>query len=420
MRKRLINPWQCPPDSSQCRLLELENLPPGCSWNDLHQYFVSYDVEYQTVFDTKALVQLVAPHQARDFFEKNNGKLSLCGYQISVYLSPLIQLILTADSPTRTAPSHVICIQVMKLRVCLGIQDIYDECAQFGAVEKIICFEKTGKFALVQMSTVEQASLVLVNLSNSPRHLPAFQFRVQYSKNQDIVIKFNNSKSFDFTQSDAKVQFTRMRESTAGERPFFVIDECEDIGSVFDFWRPVSFDPTFSSVIGVCGFDDKFVTCDNLYNLFSQYGPVKKVKIAYNRRRVAYIMFSNNFYARLATAFLNNCPFEGKHLSVDFPLNPECIQQTDFGDQFCKDYANNDSDFEINDYSTLSFPSKCVSIKKGDVTKLTLPETAELYSINSGKKNIRFQTIDDATRFIYHTNRVKFDNQLFEVSFYPS
>ncbi|OHT02328.1 hypothetical protein TRFO_07149 [Tritrichomonas foetus] len=416
MRGKLINPWQCPPDPMQCRLLHLENLPPNCTWRELFPFFSSIQIEHQNIFGHQALIQFYSPGQAYAFYESFHNKLMIGGYPITITFSPLTQLILTSESPTRTAPSRVICIQVMKLRVCLGIQDIYDECSQFGIVEKIICFEKTGKFALVQMSTVEQASLVLVNLSNSPRHLPAFQFRVQYSKNQDIVIKFNNSKSFDFTQPDAQVQFARMRESTAGERPFFVIDETNEINSIFDFWRPVHFDPTFSPIIGVTGYDEKTINCDILHNLFCQYGPVKRIKIPFNRRRFAFIMFANSFYARLALTFLNNCPFEGKHLIIDFPMHPDINQQGDSNEQYFKDYSNEGEDLEFDDYACLSFPTNCVKLKNSDLNffiqnlNINLAENAFL---NHQNNTILFPTVDEATRFICQMNTMFVNNKQF-------
>ncbi|KAK8890487.1 hypothetical protein M9Y10_035263 [Tritrichomonas musculus] len=416
MSGKKINPWQCPPDPSQCRLLHFENLPPNCTWNNIYPFISSFQIEHETIFGTQALVQFSNPQQAQRFYEYYHNQLVISGYPVAITYSPLTQLILTSESPTRTAPSRVICIQVMRLRVCLGIQDIYDECSLFGIVEKIICFEKTGKFALVQMSRVDQASLALLNLSNSPRHHPSFQFRIQYSKNQDIVIKFNNSKSFDFTTPDAQIQFARLREAVAGERPFFTVDECPEIDPIFDFWRPVHFDPTFLPVLGIVGFDEKSISCDFLKNLFSQYGIVKRIKISIIRRRIAFIMFANSFYARLAMTFMNNCPIDGKKLSIDFPLHPDINQQGDFNDPYYKDYSNeNDEDFDVEDYSSLSFPSKFVRVKSGNIENIILPDLAVYDPRN---KVIQFLNIDEACRFIGLTNTTVSNGQTILLSFY--
>ncbi|OHS95979.1 hypothetical protein TRFO_37876 [Tritrichomonas foetus] len=414
MSGKKINPWQCPPDPSQCRLLHFENLPPNCTWQTLYPYTSSFNIEHQSIFGHQALVQFIKPQQAQMFYEFYHNQLTINGYPITITYSPLTQLVFTSENPTRTVPSRVICIQVMKLRVCLGIQDIYDECSLFGIVEKIICFEKTGKFALVQMNKVEQASLALINLSNSPRHNPSFQFRIQYSKNQDIVIKFNNSKSFDFTTPDAQVQFARLREAVAGERPFFSVDDNNDIEPIFDFWRPIHFDPTFSPILGVTGFDERTITCDFLHNLFSQYGLIRRIKITTNRRRIAFIMFANCFYARLAITFMNNCPIDGKRLFVDFPPHPDISQQGDFNDQYFKDYDAENEDFDIDDYASLSFPSNFVRIKSGDITNFNLPSSA-IY--NPTTKVIQFASVEEAARFIGFANTAVFNGKINLVAF---
>ena len=425
MSGRKVNPWQCPPDPTHCRLLHLSNLPPGCKWEHISPFFLSFHVEYYIVFGSQALVQFVNTQQAQIFYSQCRGQLSLIGYPIIVTFSCLNQLTYLADTPTRMVQSRVICIQVMKLRVSLGIQDIYDECSLFGIVEKIICFEKTGKFALVQMSRVEQASLALMNLTNSPRHAPCFQFRIQYSKNQDIVIKFNNSKSFDFTTLDAQTQFAQLREAIVGERPFFTVDESE-IDPIFDFWRPVPFDSTFSSVISVSGFDDQVASCNFFHNLFSQYGIVRTVRISMGRRKVAFITFENNFYARIAMTFMSNCPINGKRLQIDFPSHSENhmffqpqIDRKEYYDSFYNDSSYTEyperEDFSIEDYSEFSFPTNLVKIKSGDLSQFNITEN-NIFDLK--QKILKFLSIEEAAHFIGFSNTLFMNGQQIICSFF--
>lgn len=413
MNGKKVNPWQCPPDPQFRRIVHLDNLPPDCTLAHLYPFLVPFhEFDQPFMFGNQALIQFSNPQKAQAFVQHYQNKLVISGHPIDISFSPLTQLVFTGDSSSRQTPSRVICIQVTKLRVCLGIQDIYDECSLFGIVEKIICFEKTGKFALVKMNKVEQATLALINLTNSARHQPSFNFRIQYSKNQDIVIKFNNSKSFDFTTTDSHQQFARLREEMVGERPFFTVDECEGIDPLFDFWRPVYFDPFFLPVLSVANFDDKFVTCDFLKNLFSQYGVVEHVKISNARRRFALIKFSNSFYARLALTFMENLPIDGKKLIIDFQIHPDLTPQSD---QLSKDYSSkSDEDFEIDDYSSLSFPSRFVKIKNGNPEDLNIPTNADF---DPKSKIIQFPTIDEATRFIGMMNTTVVNGKTVYVSF---
>uniref|UniRef100_A0A0G4HN47 RRM domain-containing protein n=1 Tax=Chromera velia CCMP2878 TaxID=1169474 RepID=A0A0G4HN47_9ALVE len=58
-----------------------------------------------------------------------------------------------------------------------------------------------------------------------------------------------------------------------------------------------------------------------LFNLFSIYGNVTRVKILYNKADTAMIQFSDPFYATLAVFYLNAIHIEGAEISVQFSKN---------------------------------------------------------------------------------------------------
>jgi hypothetical protein len=382
----------------------MSNLPVDCKWDALaHLIPAAYPVELHHIFARQALVQFPTTQIARQFVAASAGKLRVAGHPLELELSPIPQLATAPDQPARAGQqSRVICIQVIKLRVYLGLYDIYEECSHFGTVKKIICFEKTGKFALVQMSTVAEASLVLANLSNNQRHLPAFQMRIQYSKNQDIVIKFNNSKSFDFTAPDAGAQFAQLRELSASESPFFEPEPNDAVPQIFDAWRPVHFDTTFVHTIAITSFEDAgFVDCDQFRNLLSQYGPVIKVKIANRGRKACYVSMANGFYARVAVTFLQNCRFMTLELCA-------YTEGSGSGD-IVREYQS-DEDIEVEDYSAMWFPSEFVAVKPPDVP---LDDGAAGRTGNV----IQFRSVDDAARFIGARNGAKIGGRVIALRF---
>ena len=402
MRGVIVNPWECPAgDSVLYRLVSLSNLPPGQSAQSvLKQKLADYRIEYTHFFGRQALIQFADPLKARQFVAENCNSLTIDGYPVTVALSPLEQLQIPQSEATfHMPPSRVICIQVMKLRVCLGIQDIYDECSHFGIVEKIICFEKNGWFALVQMETVNQACLVRANLTNAARHLPAFQFRIQYSRNSDIVIKFNNWKSFDFTVPDAAAQFARLREQ-AVHAPFFMVEESQNIPRIFDVWRPVHFDPEFSSVLSVTGYDESRVTCDVLRNLCSQYGPVVKVRFAFKHKWIAYVQFANCLYARLAFVYLQGCSLFERRLVFEFLMQSD-VHSIEFGEDQVSTYDSEQEDFEIGDYQQLYFQSNCLLVRNVNVKDIPVPDGAK---IDPARQRIVFSNIEAATEFLVMKN----------------
>ena len=400
MRGRIVSPWNCPAgDSLQYRLVELTNLPPEKHTHMVIDQLAGFRIEYTHFFGRQGLIQFFDPVEARSFVSQNTNRLTIAGYRIGVRMSPLGQLIIPPkEEPSYTQLSRVICIQVIKLRVCLGIQDIYDECSQFGIVEKIICFEKLGLFALVQMKTVEQACLVRVNLTNAARHLPAFQFRVQFSRNSDIVIKFNNGKSFDFTGPDAATEFAHQREQTVWQ-PFFMVEKNPQVPQAFDFWRPVHFDPDFSRVLSVSGYDESRITCDILRNLFSQYGPVVRVRFAFKSKRVAHVHFANCIYARLAHVYLQGCSLFDRRLSIDFLLQADVRPAVDGGDGPYRDYDGEQDDFEIGDYGRLYFQSRCLTLRNGSLQDFPIPE-----DVRVEEDRLVFASEEAATEFLVMKN----------------
>lgn len=428
MRGRIVNPWDCCIEQGSAhRLVHVTGLPLQCGAAALRTALSGCQIEHIHAFDGQALVQFASADEAAQFVAAHRDGLSVQRATARVRMSPLPRLILSAE--TKMAPSPVICIQVVNLRVYLGIQDIYDECAQFGRVLKIICFEKAAvgagmqplaqeqpvKYALVQMANVEQASLVLANLSNAPRHLPCFQFRVQYSKNHDIVIKFNNSKSYDFTDQYAMAQFAQLREASAGERPFFVFEPSPEIDPVFDFWRPFVFDPRTVQALNVTGYNESTVTFDRLRNLFCQYGPVQRVKFFYKNRKGALVVFRTSFYARLALAFMQNCPVEQNHnLLVECAFQYSNFMQRDFNEHLYQDYRCENEDLELETYATLAFPSQFVSFRNCSVDDFSLPQSVVVHrNLNIAQ----FQTVYEAANFISQFNRAVINGRKAQLAF---
>lgn len=69
-------------------------------------------------------------------------------------------------------------------------------------------------------------------------------------------------------------------------------------------------------VFSHCSFPFHQITCDKLFNLFSFYGTVLRVKIVYNKRDTALIQYELPEQATAGINFLNGVEVYGKPLSV--------------------------------------------------------------------------------------------------------
>jgi len=416
IKKKIINPWHSPPTThSSHRVIHLYNLPHGTEWKSIESYFEGYIIEFSHFFSSQALIQFSSSEMARKFMNELSNRLSAA--QIQSEFS-CIYYLEWDNFEKMSGISRVLCIQVVKLRVPLSIFDIYDECSLFGTVEKIICFEKSGKFALAQMKTISEAGLAMINLSNSPRHSPGFQLRVQFSKNQDIAIKFNNSKSFDFTSNGAIIHFEQLRAASISEPGFFEPEKVTEVPPVFDLFRPVHFDPAFTHYLNVTNIDEMENPCDTLRNLFKQYGPVFRVKsnILKGGRSNALILMANGFYARLAAYFMQNCPLFGREMRVDLPMH---LDPSAIGSSGCettiKDYeADNPSEFV--GYEEMWVPSEYVKVYP-DTIKVSFMNLDSSIEPIPERNVLKFANIDQASVFIAKNGNGVIDNEHFSLRF---
>lgn len=396
MRGKIIKPWDCPPSNTSLqRVIRISEMDKCYSVEDIMPFFNGYNVKFCHTFGKNALVEFDSRNTATRFLQDVSP--SRFGLSTNLQFSPIPTLENPDAAAASPQASRVICLQILRLQISLGIYDIYDECSNFGTVEKIICFEKLGKFALVQMHSVKEAALALANLSNSSRYLPNFQFKIQYSRNQDIIIQFNNAKSFDFTHPGALAQFDQLRHTTSSESAFFTPEHSDSILDVFDLWRPVPVDQPSTQTIKVTGFDDPRTISDSLFNLFSQYGIVLKIKVTTKQPKAAIVQMASQFYARLVTAHMQNCPYgnNGKLILVH-PHFSDPSNDNDHG-QIVQDYSDMMDDLDLADYAEMWPPSDTVYIDGADVSSIKLPPKAVLLT---DKNALKFSTVNEAVMFI--------------------
>jgi hypothetical protein len=397
MRGKIIKPWDCPPSNYfNQRVIRISEMDKGYSVEGIMPFFSGYNIKFCHTFGKNALVEFDSRNTAQKFLQDVSP--TKFGLYAKIQFLPIPTIESSGAAAASPHVSRVICLQILRLQISLGIYDIYDECSNFGTVEKIICFEKQGKFALVQMHSKKEAALTLANLSNSSRYLPNFQFKIQYSRNQDIIIQFNNAKSFDFTHPGALAQFDQLRHTTSSESAFFTPEHSDNILDIFDLWRPVLTEHPSTQTIKVMGFDDPKTICDSLYNLFSQYGTVIKVKTSTKQPKIAIVQMASQFYARLVTTHMQNCPYgsgSGK-LVLSYPHFTDPLSDSDYG-QITKDYSDMADDLDITEYSKMWPPSDTVFIDGASVSTIKLrPKAAPLPERNA----VKFQNINEAVMFI--------------------
>ena len=399
MSRILAKPWNYPPGQSKThRLVKIIDLDPGTDWETVKKYFDKYKIEKHYFFGTQGLVQFNDPNDAAKFLVEHNYYIE--DLHATVTFSSLPHVFFPRGKPK----SRVICIQIIRIRAYVGIHDIFEECSNFGKVLRIICFEKIGWYALVEMETEEQAAMVFANVQNSgKRFAPNFELRVQYSMNEKINLTTNNSKSFDFTLPGAYEAFDLVSEGLTGEVPFYPPDKNEVIPKQLDLFRPVQFDPAFGNSLNVTKMPPK--SADFLRNLFSQYGVVLKVKtVLKEQEHSAFIQMRTGFFARLAMIHLNMCPINGKKIRVEISshrdVHPETSAQN--GQLEYKEYEEELEDPDLTAYSQMWCPSQYVGIRPNELKITDLGEVKGA-EVDVENNYLKFKTVEEAALFIGNT-----------------
>lgn len=399
MSRILAIPWNFPPAQMEDhRLVSIIDLEKGTTWASVSKYFKNYKIERTFFFGTQGLIQFDTAEEAQRFVK--DKKYYIPELRATVTISSIASILALSPTQKKMKRSPVICLQITRLRCYLGIHDIYDECSNFGIVQKIICFKNKEKFALVQMETIDQASLALANLSKLDRYSPSFEIHAEFSKCQSITVQYNNSKSFDFTVPGAMQQFELLKEGLTNELPFFEPEESNVIPKAFNFVRPVQFDPAYGNSLTVNGLIAP--SADFVRNIFKQYGAVLKVKLIQKQGQYfSFIQMRNAFYARLAMTNIDKLFYKKQKIKVELSskrdVHPETNKlngQIDF-----QDYSQNQEDPDLITFVNMWIPSEYVSVRPNtfDLKSYALEYSAKYIE---DKNILQFRSIDEATTFI--------------------
>lgn len=215
-------------------------------------------------------------------------------------------------------------------------------------VEKIIIFQRrTGLQALVQFSDVESATAAMHNLDGKNIYKSCCMLQIQFSKQQELTVVENNEHFHDYTnpnlperkakallpQSGAISSFSGMGNMGYSSFPPSVPGMMQGMppmgmGGSMSGMSPSSMGGAmgvpsmYRNVVIVSGFPPDKIGCDQLFNLFSNYGNIVRIKILHDKPNTALIQFTDYAMASNAVLYLKDVPVCGSPLNVNFSKFP--------------------------------------------------------------------------------------------------
>ncbi|XP_032451630.1 polypyrimidine tract-binding protein 1 isoform X11 [Nasonia vitripennis] len=296
-------------------------------------------------------------------------------------------------SETQGGPNTVLRVIVEHQIYPISLDVLYQIFTRYGKVLKIVTFTKNGTFqALIQYADMLSAQTAKFNLDGQNIYNSCCTLRIDYSKMQNLNVKYNNDKSRDYTNptlptGDANLDaaslalggelLPQLLLGAAGSQPRARLPGAPSVlaspfaamhGLPSPLTGPYNGVPPAGGLAGLGGFNlgagalgvrvpgspqpscvllisnlnEEMVTPDALFTLFGVYGDVQRVKILYNKKDSALIQLAEPHQAHLAMTHMDKLKVFGKpirvmlskHQTVQLPREG----QPDAG--LTKDYTN--------------------------------------------------------------------------------
>ncbi|XP_014479356.1 PREDICTED: polypyrimidine tract-binding protein 1 isoform X2 [Dinoponera quadriceps] len=311
---------------------------------------------------------------------------------------------------TQGGPNTVLRVIVEHMIYPISLDILYQIFTRFGKVLKIVTFTKNSSFqALIQYADMLSAQTakyevekavalnlpLLKSLDGQNIYNSCCTLRIDYSKMQNLNVKYNNDKSRDYTNpnlptGDANLDAAsialsgellpqllmgagsqpraRIPESITGAPSVLPTPFAAMHGLPSPLAGPYNGVPPAGGLAGLSGFplgaaglgvrvqgsgqasavllvsnlNEEMVTPDALFTLFGVYGDVQRVKILYNKKDSALIQMAEPHQALLALTHMDKLRVFGKQIKVMLSKH-QTVQlpkegQPDAG--LTKDYTN--------------------------------------------------------------------------------
>jgi RNA recognition motif-containing protein len=381
-------------------------------------------------------------------------------------------------SNTEYEPTRVLFVR--GLSPTASERDVIDTCAEVGVVEQIFLLRNKGQ-AFIEFDSQEAADFCLLHYSANPVALQGNRLFFSYSGRHQVTRKPHEqpqpNEELVLTITDAKFPVTldvvhkvmtpygkalkvrifprshgfqiliQMENLEAASRARAGLDGqhiysgCNLIKAEYSpmaaLAAPKTQEPDmneedFSNVIFLHNMSET-LTPDMLFNLFSLYGNVQKVKIFYKKRDMGLVQFEDHEQAVMAKNNLHNLPLLGRTLLVSISRNSFInMPSSERKASFCRDYADSrfhrykiagSKNFQhmFPPSATLHLSNLSDSVEEGFLKRL-FSDQAELVSFKYlGEERrqalTKFKSVEDAVRVLVYHHNENINGRFLKISF---
>ncbi|KHN46405.1 polypyrimidine tract-binding protein homolog 3-like [Glycine soja] len=333
------------------KVIHVRNVGHEISENDLLQLFQPFGVITKLVMlraKNQALIQMQdVPSAVNALQFYANVQPSIRGRNVYVQFSSHQELTTMEQSQGRgDEPNRILLVTVHHMLYPMTVDVLYQVFSPHGSVEKIVTFQKSAGFqALIQYQSRQSAVAARSTLQGRNIYDGCCQLDIQFSNLDELQVNYNNDRSRDFTNPNLPTE-QKGRPSQPGYGDAGNMYAAQGSGA-----RAVGFPQMANAAAiaaafggglppGITGTNDRCTVLvsnlnpdrideDKLFNLFSIYGNIVRIKLLRNKPDHALIQMGDGFQAELAVHFLKGAMLFEKRLEVNFSKHPNITQGAD-------------------------------------------------------------------------------------------
>lgn len=342
------------------KVLYVRNIPDSVTDSEIIQYCSPFGrvvstlllkekghgfIEFETIDSSSA---------ACIYFQQN--PLVLHGFHIEFTFSQR-QEITPRKDPDANPPNRIILLTVTNIMYPVTVDVLSQIFAKYGGMEKVIIFNRGNAIqALVQLRDIATASTCRSQLDSQNIYAGCNSLKVQYSSLNDLEVKQNNDRMFDFTApAGARLNLGPYGYSRSGSYASTsymgslspMAAAYQSLGAYSDAPSPKAFGDEYTSsgspVVVVEGIDESVTNPEHLAALFALYGNVVRIKLLKNRE-TALVQLQDVIQCKLALEYLHGCLLHNRSISLSLSRggtipSPAKVMEEGDSDQSIREFA---------------------------------------------------------------------------------
>ncbi|WVZ98728.1 hypothetical protein U9M48_044128 [Paspalum notatum var. saurae] len=376
------------------------------------------------------------------------------------------------NSDQESEPNRILLVTIHHMIYPITVEVLHQVFKAYGFVEKIVTFQKSAGFqALIQYHSRQEAMEAFGSLHGRNIYDGCCQLDIQYSNLSELQVHYNNDRSRDFTNPSLPTE-QRPRASQQGypdpgiyafQQPgasyaqvgvrmdysmlYYYQKKIDELNMhlicicFIQMGRAAMIAAAFGGTLpqGVTGTNERCTLIvsnlntekndeDKLFNLFSLYGNIVRIKILRNKPDHALVEMADGLQAELAVHYLKGAIIFGKKLEVNYSKYPNITPAPDARD-YLNSSLNRFNSNVVKNYRHCCAPTKMIHISAlpQEITEEAILNhvsehgsvvNTKLFEVN-GKRQalVMFETEEEATEALVSKHASTLEGNTIRISF---